>query len=387
MSTTWFTTFRPYALLIACTPADWASPEGALLVRGGDEPDSVRRLRDNGRDDHRGRAHVVLPLYGARSVLGRVTVHGPDTGEPPVDNEHGNWDVVEEAAVRFDDPVLDVGVVRGSLVVHDDAGAAWADTTPPPGWHMIRVRCEGLDERSLLTTIHIDIWPIGGPAGHAVLTSRPATYSPPEARAGRELDVAELWPRLRTALRECGVTTHPALDLDTDRLDTEQVYVMLARSLEADAPRSMGHLTLDLVTWFAMMATSPAERVGDFLPGYDVLALDEALRVRTVMIAAWDHGEIGRYPTQAGQPAYSFVPEYFPVADRDGYLLVADMRLGPFGGQIQAFDKVDADDDQATWLSIGDLLLDLIVAIETGAPFDGWVPTVRDGQLTWNLES
>ena len=74
-----------------------------------------------------------------------------------------------------------------------------------------------------------------------------------------------------------------------------------------------------------------------------------------------------------------------PIADLDGYLLVADLRPGSLKGQIVAFEKVDADDGTATWLSIGDLLLDLIVAIETGTPFDGWDPTVVEGRLVWRL--
>ena len=60
-----------------------------------------------------------------------------------------------------------------------------------------------------------------------------------------------------------------------------------------------------------------------------------------------------------------------------------DVRPGAWCRMIRGFEKVDADDDTTTWLSIGDLLLDLIVAIETATAFDGWLPGTHDGRLVW----
>ncbi|KQS00818.1 hypothetical protein ASG12_00550 [Williamsia sp. Leaf354] len=74
-----------------------------------------------------------------------------------------------------------------------------------------------------------------------------------------------------------------------------------------------------------------------------------------------------------------------PIAEQDGYLLVMDLRPGALARMIRRFEKVDADDDTTWWLSVGDLLLDLTVAIETGTAFDGWLPGTQDGRLVWTL--
>ncbi|MGB3770621.1 MAG: hypothetical protein WBF79_11515 [Rhodococcus sp. (in: high G+C Gram-positive bacteria)] len=91
------------------------------------------------------------------------------------------------------------------------------------------------------------------------------------------------------------------------------------------------------------------------------------------------------YPRYSGYPAFGFVAEYLPIAERDGYFWVVDIRPGDRFNQVLAFDKVDADDNAVSWPSAGHLLVDLTTAIETGTEFDGWLPSVSDGELTWSL--
>lgn len=373
----WFTAFRPYAVTIGAAPGPWTpdDPESALLTR---TDAASRRLRRLTRiEPAQAPARVVVSLFDARSVMGQVVVH--DT-EPPTDTDRIEWDLIEQAPVEFGSGPCPLDVTRGEI--DSDVAIDQILSGVAPGRHMVRVLCMGLHPDSYLTQIRIDIWPIDGHAEHEVLLRGPARYSPPEARAGRERDVAPLWPRLQTALRDAGVTSSPVFDLQPA---AQAPLVNTGHpSLEPDPPRALDDLIWGS-DWFAIVHAVPSGRLDGLIPGYDVLSLDQALATRAMMIEAWDIGEAGPYGNVAGSPAYTFIPEYLPIAEQDGYLLVMDLRPGALARMIRRFEKVDADDDTTWWLSVGDLLLDLTVAIETGTAFDGWLPGTQDGRLVWTL--
>ncbi|MDN3461070.1 hypothetical protein QMA15_32150, partial [Rhodococcus sp. APC 3903] len=54
-----------------------------------------------------------------------------------------------------------------------------------------------------------------------------------------------------------------------------------------------------------------------------LLSLQDMISVRKMMLEVV--GVRSGYASYAGYPAYGFVPEYIPFAERDGYLLVTDM--------------------------------------------------------------
>lgn len=89
------------------------------------------------------------------------------------------------------------------------------------------------------------------------------------------------------------------------------------------------------------------------------------------------------YEPAAGIAVYGFIPEFLPFAERDGYMLVADLREGDAQGAVLNYDKVDADDDATTWRDVGSVLEELTAAIDTGSTFSGSTPAIKDATLQW----
>lgn len=123
-----------------------------------------------------------------------------------------------------------------------------------------------------------------------------------------------------------------------------------------------------VVEWFALVSAHPGQRRPDLTPGFDVLRIDEALEVRTRSLEAWQL-QPGGYPGTAGASAYTFIPEYLLIAERDAAtILVVDLRTGNRCGLIRQFDKVDNDDVTPTWKDTSTLLDELIDALATAPP-------------------
>ena len=133
--------------------------------------------------------------------------------------------------------------------------------------------------------------------------------------------------------------------------------------------------------WFECVNGARPGRWAPLFPGVDLLSIQQMIETRTMMldVAAAAPG----YPHEAGVPAYGFIPEFVPIADRDGYLLVADLREGGEYGTIITYDKVDADDDAQTWPSLTHLLTELTIAIGARRAFNDLMPHVEDGELRW----
>ncbi|GAB22551.1 hypothetical protein GOPIP_031_01710 [Gordonia polyisoprenivorans NBRC 16320 = JCM 10675] len=90
------------------------------------------------------------------------------------------------------------------------------------------------------------------------------------------------------------------------------------------------------------------------------------------------------FPLRAGDPTYTFIPDYVPIFERDGTALVIDTRVGSARGAIRLFSKVDADDTTTGWASLADLVTALTESLTTGTTFLGWRSSITaDGQLHW----
>lgn len=117
------------------------------------------------------------------------------------------------------------------------------------------------------------------------------------------------------------------------------------------------------------------------LPGVDLLSVQRMIETREMMLEVAPAP--AEYPAEAGTPVYGFIPEFIPFAERDGYLLVADVREGAARGVIISYDKVDADDEAETWNSLSQYLTELAYALQTRSVFASSIPAINDGQLQW----
>ncbi|MGY3555051.1 hypothetical protein [Williamsia sp. R60] len=184
------------------------------------------------------------------------------------------------------------------------------------------------------------------------------------------------WDRLLVALSERGA--YRTVDSFAPGLTYDQAERILEEA--GFAPGAVRGQILDLFKCVNGFAEGQWTRV---FPDVDLLSLREMISVRAMMLEV--AGARSGYPSYAGFPAYGFVPEYIPFAERDGYLLVADLRTGSQWGEVLRYDKIDADDSTTSWPSVASVLDNLIGAIANGSDFDGWTAEVVDGELTWSL--
>ena len=365
----------------------------------------------------------------APSITVELTIHPREPGLEQMDQ----WDRIEQAGGEFGryGPVslssygwTDSHVVAPVL-------AAIAD-----GWNMVRVSCRDRRPSAESTVLRIDIWPIEGPIGRQVIKQAPqgaarpsparlevpdgpgtsdavgvtlgaqtlptpppdratptprhdahaesvgrlhepaaAPSGPPSWGRGARPSIPEVARRLRAALVGLSVTDNPLIGIDLDALDTGQIR-MAAPDID---------LLIATADWFALVAAAHSgPRWSNLIPGFDVLRIEEALEVRTRSLKAWQP-QPGSYSATAGASAYTFIPEYLPIAERDATMLVVDLRTSNRRGLIRQFDKVDNDDETPTWNDLTTLLDELIDALTHRTTFLGWQPTTQAGRLTWNL--
>lgn len=316
-----------------------------------------------------------LPEQGRRYL---VVVIGDEPGEvdievtthqiaPPLDLD--SWDSIEEAGAEFEPETIEA---------HNQLGLDFTDdlrevlTTIPAGWNMLRVSKRRATQPPSVD-VHIDIWPIDGPADLNRIKHQPKPRRSRKAhRSG--VDVETHWWRITSILQHAGAAT--PLDSSPNPRRQNPAHVKdIAASTGQEWPQ-------ELTQWFTTLSGYPDGRWTTLFPSYDLLTAEQSLHSRNTSLAAMSPSDTD-YPSTAGEPAYTFIPEYIPIGDRDGYLLVCDTRPGPRHGTILTFDKVDADDDATTWKSISHFLGDLADALEDRQPFLGYKPEFPNNTLTW----
>jgi hypothetical protein len=358
----------------------WPNLAGGELLQGAGQPVSI---------DDQGRARpsdssIDLPTYLVIDLADRRTQAGPPgptlvelrtfDSEPGLD--YDSWETIEEAGAHFSGaPIAVLADAEDPVDTLSDA----LNEHARPGWHTMRVSARNLttpaDEDN--TRIRIDVWPSATPGAIRRIKHQPATV--PRSKAPTAVDVSTEWRRLMSALHRAGDQRVAVRDMAFQiRLNPHLHTVSeAARTLSPTLPGP-------LIEWFAIHAIYPPRHWSQVIPDYDPLTLDEALKVRDQLLRAW---EPDTYPETAGEVAYTYIPAFLPVAERDGYLLIADLREGRKRGQIIEFDKVDADDTPTTWRSLPRLLNDLSVAIEYRQPFNRQHPRFDTGTLSWSQAS
>lgn len=108
-----------------------------------------------------------------------------------------------------------------------------------------------------------------------------------------------------------------------------------------------------------------------------------------MMLKAWDEALAGdnRVPSSvAAVPAYRFLSEFEPIAERDGVALVVDTREGQYSGCVTRFDRTEPDAAGAKFRSVSALLVDLSTALNDGnSRLLGARARFAGGRLSWDL--
>ncbi|SIS21720.1 hypothetical protein SAMN05445060_3823 [Williamsia sterculiae] len=188
-------------------------------------------------------------------------------------------------------------------------------------------------------------------------------------------EVRTQWDRLVSVLQQR--RAHSTLAAIAPALPEDQVAGVLDASNGVRCRRVYG----DLSEWLSCHNGFFDGQWARLFPDLDLLSAAQIAQIWSMMLST--HPAPSGYPLYSGPPAYGFIRQYVPIAERDGYLWVVDGRPGESTHSVIAFDKVDADDDATTWPSIGALLADVATAIDTGEAFDGSTPTIENGELTW----
>ena len=380
-----FTLHNPGSLPLRAFTEGWSSipPMDLMLQMGGGHRETLLAYMQNPEDERWQRmtppdqACIMFILAAARGDVS-VTMRVHDS-EPPL--EEAQWDRIEQAGAEFGYlPPLFIYVENPDYLNQVTAEVLGAISD---GWHMVRMSCSSLQfdiHQQLVdqTRAQIDIWPIDGPVGHTTIKNVPATPRPADTTTAPAISLDDAWNTLLTALHTQGVTDHPAYHLQLAAGDYGPV---------SDDPHLAGINAIgDTGRWFASLQSLPEPRVTGMVPGMDLLRSDAASAVRSMLIDAWAPAQTypEGYPLRAGDPTYTFIPDYVPIFERDGTALVIDTRVGSARGAIRVFSKVDADDTTTGWASLADVLTALAEALTTATPFLGWRSTITaDGQLHW----
>jgi hypothetical protein len=90
---------------------------------------------------------------------------------------------------------------------------------------------------------------------------------------------------------------------------------------------------------------------------------------------------------RAGSVVFTWRNEYLMIgAAYDGGGMFVDQRPGPDQGCVRWWDKVEADCHKGyASISLRQLTTDLAPAVRDRTPIAGWVPTVVDGALDWDV--
>ena len=198
------------------------------------------------------------------------------------------------------------------------------------------------------------------------------------------MNVRKAWGRLVDALREEAPITLAAL-----RPGARPEEIALAEQRTGVTwPDSYRE-------WFACVNGSTVTpetwgEAGFFLPGVNLLSLDEVVGQHALSLDAWERPDAADAedfyetpPIEAGMIANTFMAEFLPFAERDGYMLFCDARPGAAHGCVAEFAAENADTWGTLYPDLASLLDALTAAIIGRTPFLRHSPVVAAGRLNW----
>ncbi|MGW5435391.1 hypothetical protein [Nocardia asteroides] len=222
----------------------------------------------------------------------------------------------------------------------------------------------------------------------AIVASATAGSAPaPTAATGKSADSR---PRASSHPGDLGFQLGRIQQWTRTRLDTDAFTPATGIDVDAVQRRWSLRFPTDLTLLFG--------RVGGYfptlMPGYDLLAIDRSEQVRTLWLdlgadqrqrfpefaAQFDPAALGTEP--AGTASELFLPEFVPVADRDGTTLYVDTRSGNLSGCVSAYSAEGAGEG-ALWTSITAMFTALADSLEKGTVLLGARPVILDNTLVW----
>jgi cell wall assembly regulator SMI1 len=156
----------------------------------------------------------------------------------------------------------------------------------------------------------------------------------------------------------------------------------LVRSFEQAAPNGWPS---DLSTMYRLFDGAELSTAGDILPRYRPLPLEEAEKVRRMMLSIM--AEVGaeanaEFERRISSPIYRNL-RAVGADNSAGDFLFVDLRAGRQHGCVSEWFKGEADWRPAIWPSVEELLDETLTSLQTERPVFFSRPSVTDGSLHW----
>ncbi|WP_218718077.1 SMI1/KNR4 family protein [Nocardia sp. MH4] len=338
-------------------------------------------------------------------------------GSSPVEpgmSQLDEWETVEEGAIELGASAM----LTRTTLSHIRPPELDQLLPLPSGLHRVRVSARGRARNRNDVAIAIQLWPTTQrtpltqikhtdafdvdeyarrlsnrsrhPDPDSVLTTTLAAADSPTIRPPVSATVANSinaqWARLR----------------DTIVAGSPDTWVQLVRPAAqpravVDAEQRTGvEWPAELREWFFLHDGGGA---AELLPSMTLLGLDHMIDIHAMQCEIWadlaaEDPDLGNGRTSpdayaqapASSEAGQFIPQFIPIAERDGTMLICDTRSGPLQGCITEFGKDTADDYPPTWASLSAMLADLTNSIASGAPFQAqYQPELDHTGLHWTL--
>lgn len=338
---------------------------------------------------------------------------GPSPVEPGM-SELDEWETVEEGTIELGTSAM----LTRTTLSHIRPPELDQLLPLPSGLHRIRVSARGRARNRNDVAIAIQLWPTTHrtqlaqlkhtdtfdvdeysrrpsnrgrhPDPDSVLTTTPAAADSPTIRPPVSATVASSINAQWARLRDTVVAGSP----DTWR---QLVRPPVRPQAVVDAEQRTGvEWPAELREWFSL---HDGGGVAELLPSMTLLGLDQMIDVHAMQCEIWadlaeDDPDLGNgrispdayAQAPASSEADQFIPQFIPIAERDGTMLICDTRPGPLQGCITEFGKETADDYPPTWASLSAMLADLTTSIASGVPFQAqYQPKLDHAGLHWTL--
>ena len=143
--------------------------------------------------------------------------------------------------------------------------------------------------------------------------------------------------------------------------------------------------------WFALHGGSHLDRpIALIIPGYAAVSAPAAAGIHGEMSLLWQGmtddlgGTEALMAAPAGEETGTYLPAYIPIGeDGAGDYLVVDTRSGDHHGCVIGFWGEGVE--TVKWDSIDAMVDSIATALEQDTDCGGWIPTVENGALHWDL--
>ncbi|MFD3705227.1 SMI1/KNR4 family protein [Nocardia sp. NPDC058658] len=329
-------------------------------------------------------------------TYGVVEVSVEISSEAPAFDDLDSWETVEVGTID-----LPASAVLTRVAEDSTWPRAVDHVVPlPEGRHIIAVSARGRDRHRADVAISIRLWPTRMPVAVRPVkrgdtfdlgvydSSRAAIVRHTPAQTAEAANMSTRIPASQTAATSLTDAWSRIRRIIEQRCD-RSVWPMLAAggvgwaAIEDAEQRSGVIWPTELREWFTLHGAG----TGELLPGMWLLGLGEMLEIHTMQCEIWaDIDPDPTDPAPAGTEAGRFLPQFIPIAERDGTMLICDTRPGRYRGCVTEFGKDTADMSAPGWESLSALITDLGDSLEHGTPFAvHYTPSLDSDGISWEF--